>query len=433
MAFFPRFHYFFRVNIFLQNPARYKIYFKKITGQYYRYKNDGKDGAKAGRKHAAAKRGKKEIPAERPTGHFSLTAAPGSRKTGRHAFPLRALALPLQKRSIQQPPMTENTTIRWGFIGCGEVTEKKSGPAFSAVPGSSVVAVMSRSKEKARSYAERHHIPRWYNDAQQLVDDPDVNAVYIATPPSTHATYAIMAMKSGKAVYIEKPMASNYEDCCRINRIAEKTHVPCFVAYYRRYLPYFQKVKELVNNGSIGNVINVQIRFAVPPRDLDYNSTNLPWRVQPDIAGGGYFYDLAPHQIDLLQQMFGPIIEAEGYRANRGGLYATEDTVSACFRFADGLPGSGSWCFVGHESAKEDCIEIIGDKGLLSFSVFTYTPIVLHTEKGREEITLSNPPYVQLPLIRLVVEHLQDKAICHCDNISATSVNWVVDRILGKI
>lgn len=329
--------------------------------------------------------------------------------------------------------MSEYLTIKWGFIGCGEVTEKKSGPAFNIVSGSKVVAVMSRNEKKACSYAERHHIPKWYTDPQELVDDPDVTAVYIATPPSTHATFAIMALKAGKPVYIEKPMTSSYEDCGRINRIAEKTSIPCFVAYYRRYLPYFMKVKELITNKAIGNVINVQIRFAVPPRDLDYNRTNLPWRVQPDIAGGGYFYDLASHQIDLLQEIFGPIIEAKGYCSNRGGLYETEDTVSACFRFAPGLPGSGSWCFVGHESAKEDRIEIIGDKGMLCFSVFTYEPIRLHTEKGREEIVIPNPEHVQLPLIKLVVEHLQKKSICTCDCVSATSVNWVMDRILGKL
>lgn len=323
--------------------------------------------------------------------------------------------------------------ICWGFIGCGEVTEKKSGPAFNLIEGSEVVAVMSRKAEKAKSYAERHGVKRWYTDPQELINDSKVNAVYIATPPSTHATYAIMAMKSGKAVYVEKPMASNYEDCCRINRIAEKTGVPCFVAYYRRYLPYFNKVKELVESGAVGKVVNVQIRFAVPPRDLDYNKTNLPWRVQADIAGGGYFYDLAPHQIDLLQEMFGPIIEAEGMKANRGGLYTTEDSVSACFKFDNGLPGSGSWCFVAHESAKEDRIDIVGDKGSLSFSVFTYQPIILQNENGCQRFEVKNPDYVQLPLIKLVVEHLQNKAICKCDCVSATPVNWVVDRILGKL
>lgn len=131
--------------------------------------------------------------------------------------------------------------------------------------------------------------------------------------------------------------------------------------------PVLPKVKELVENGSIGNVINVQIRFAQPPRDLDYNRENLPWRVQADIAGGGYFYDLAPHQIDLLQDMFGCILEANGYKSNRGGLYPAEDTLSACFQFDNGLVGSGSWCFVAHDSAREDRIEIIGDKGMICF------------------------------------------------------------------
>lgn len=163
--------------------------------------------------------------------------------------------------------------LKWGFIGCGEVTEKKSGPAFSEVEGSSVVAVMSRSSEKARSYAERHSIPRWYTDAQRLIDDTEVNAIYIATPPSSHATFAIMAMRAGKPVYVEKPLAASYEDCVRVNRISEQTGVPCFVAYYRRYLPYFLKVKEIIDSGVIGEIINVQVRFAVPPRDLDYHNS----------------------------------------------------------------------------------------------------------------------------------------------------------------
>lgn len=323
--------------------------------------------------------------------------------------------------------------IYWGFIGCGEVTERKSGPAFSLIEGSSVVAVMSRNKEKAASYAERHNIPRYYTDAQSLINDPQVNAIYIATPPSSHATYAIMAMKAGKPVYVEKPLTASYMDCQRVIRISAQTGVPCFVAYYRRCLPYFNKVKQLIAEGAIGKVINVQIRFSVPPRDLDYNSTNLPWRVQRDIAGGGYFYDLAPHQIDLLQEFFGPIVHVGGFHANRGGLYQTEDTVSASFAFQDGMPGSGSWCFVGHESAKTDQIELIGERGRICFSVFTYNPIILQTSSGEQEITVPNPKHVQLPLIQQVVKHLQGSDVCTSDCTSATSVNWVMDRILGKI
>lgn len=325
-------------------------------------------------------------------------------------------------------------TVKWGFIGCGEVTEKKSGPAFGEIAGSEVVAVMSRDKEKARSYAERHGIAKWYADAQSLVSDPDVNAIYIATPPSSHATYALMAMKAGKPAYIEKPLAASYEDCLRVNRISELTGIPCFVAFYRRYLPYFERVKQVVKNGAIGKILTVQIRFAVPPRELDYKSgKELPWRLQPEVAGGGgYFYDLASHQIDLLQYWFGPITEAEGFCQNMAGLYKVEDTFNACFRFANGLTGSASWCFVAHESARRDRISIVGTKGKVVFSVFDYEPIVLDTEKGQEKIIVPNPPHVQKGLIEKVVRHLQGLEKCDCDSQSATSTNWVMDRVLGK-
>ena len=327
----------------------------------------------------------------------------------------------------------EEKIIKWGFIGCGEVTKYKSGPAFQKVNQSEVVAVMSRNADKAKNYAKEHNIPKWYDDAQKIVNDPEVNAIYIATPPSSHATYAVMALKAGKPVYIEKPMAVTYEECCRINRVTQEMNLPCFVAYYRPYLPYFQTIKDLVEKGEVGKVINVQIRFAQPPRNLDYNKENLPWRVQPDIAGGGYFYDLAPHQINLLENMFGCILDAKGFKNNLGKLYEAEDSISACFRFDSGLIGSGSWCFVAHESAKEDRIEIIGDKGMICFSVFSFEPIALHTESGRREIVVENPQHVQQPLIQSVVDHLLGKSICNSDGFNATTVNWVMDKILGKL
>lgn len=326
--------------------------------------------------------------------------------------------------------------LHWGFIGCGEVTEKKSGPAFSEVEGSDVVAVMSRTERHARSFAVAHGIRKWYTDAQELIDDPDVNAIYIATPPSSHATYAIMAMKAGKPVYVEKPLAASYDDCARINRISEQTGIPCFVAYYRRYLPYFQRVKDIVGSGKIGTILNVQVRYTEPLRTADADAISrhepLPWRLQPEIAGGGYFYDMAPHQLDLLQDMFGVILEARGIRSNRAGYYDAEDSVSACFRFENGVLGSGSWCYVAHESAREDCIEIIGTKGQVSFSVFDYNLIRLQTSLGEENITVPNPPYVQYPLIKNVIEHLQGLSVCTCTSVSATPVNWAMDRILGK-
>lgn len=322
--------------------------------------------------------------------------------------------------------------INWGFIGCGEATEKKSGPAFNEVENSHVEAVFSRSEAKARSYAERHRIRKWYTDPQELILDPDVNAIYIATPPAVHPPFAIMAMRAGKPCYVEKPLAASYEDCIRINRISEQTGVKCYVAYYRRYLPYFHKVKELINSGVLGKIMTVQMRLIAPPRDLDYQHGELPWRLQSNISGGGYFYDLAPHQIDLLQDYFGVIIKAHGYIANHAKLYPAEDTVNAVFQFESGLTGSGTWCFATHESGRDDRIEVFGTKGRLAFSIYTYSPIHLYTSDGMQSIEVKNPPYVQLPIIKAVIEDMQGIGTCDCDSFSATPTNWVMDRILGK-
>ena len=321
--------------------------------------------------------------------------------------------------------------VRWGIIGCGEVTEKKSGPAFNEVEGSHVEAVFSRNETKARSYAERHHVRKWYTDPQELILDPDINAIYVATPPAAHTTFAIMSMRAGKPCYVEKPLAASYEDCIRINHISEQTGVRCYVAYYRRYLPYFKKVKTLINSGVLGKIMTVQVRLIAPPKPQDAQTGSLPWRLQSSISGGGYFYDLAPHQIDLLQDYFGIITKAHGYKANRGGLYAVEDTVNAVMEFESGLTASGAWCFCAHESGRDDRIEVFGSKGRLAFSVFTPQPIHLYTNEGVQEIDIPRPSLVQLPIIRSVVEDIQGIGTCDCDSFSATPTNWALDRILG--
>ena len=323
--------------------------------------------------------------------------------------------------------------VRWGIIGCGEVTEKKSGPAFNEVEGSHVEAVFSRNETKARSYAERHHVRKWYTDPQELILDPDINAIYVATPPAAHTTFAIMSMRAGKPCYVEKPLAASYEDCIRINHISEQTGVRCYVAYYRRYLPYFKKVKTLINSGVLGKIMTVQVRLIAPPKPQDAQTGSLPWRLQSSISGGGYFYDLAPHQIDLLQDYFGIITKAHGYKANRGGLYAVEDTVNAVMEFESGLTASGAWCFCAHESGRDDRIEVFGSKGRLAFSVFTHQTLPLYTTEGVQEIDIPRPSLVQLPIIRSVVEDIQGIGTCDCDSFSATPTNWALDRLLGKV
>lgn len=323
--------------------------------------------------------------------------------------------------------------IQWGFIGCGIVTEKKSGPAFAKVKGSEVVAVMRRNADKAKDYATRHGIKKWYTDAQQLIDDPNVNAIYVATPPSTHAQYAIAAMRAGKPVYVEKPMAVSYEDCQKMLQVSEETGVPCFVAYYRRTLPYFQRVKQIIDDDILGDISTIQIVFDKPAYATDFNRDTLTWRVKKEFAGAGYFYDLASHQFDLLDYLFGPIVDAKGHTANVAKLYDVEDTVSATFQFQSGIVGSGSWSFVAAPSTRTDTIEVVGTLGKLSFSTFMFTDIVLETSNGIMKYTESNPDNIQYYLIQSIVKYLQGEgAEVVSTGVSAARSNWVMDEILGE-
>ena len=261
-------------------------------------------------------------------------------------------------------------SVRWGMIGCGDVTEKKSAPSFNKINGSSLHGVTSRNKSRASAYAERHHVPKVYDSADELVGDPEISAVYIATPPSSHAEYAIMAMRAGKPVYVEKPMAPDYQGCLEMNQVSSETGMPVFVAYYRRSMEYFLKVKELLHNQAIGKVLMVQSSLILPPRAEDMDRQNLPWRVLPEISGGGYFYDMACHELDILSYYFGTVRSVEGWHANMGGLYPAEDTVTASLVFESGLMYAGTWCFVANQDVAADTIEIIGEKGRIRFSCF---------------------------------------------------------------
>lgn len=177
--------------------------------------------------------------------------------------------------------------IHWGIIGCGDVTEVKSGPAFNKIAGSRIMAVMRRDGEKARDYAQRHGVPRWYDDAAALVNDPEINAIYIATPPGSHAAYTFMAASAGMPVYVEKPMALNYNECKQMIDICSTANVPLFVAYYRRCLPNFLKIKALLDSGAIGGIRFVNIQLYFPP--IPISNDILPWQVDPAISGGGLF------------------------------------------------------------------------------------------------------------------------------------------------
>ncbi len=320
--------------------------------------------------------------------------------------------------------------VNWGIIGCGNVTELKSGPAFNKVEHSKIVAVMRRNAEKAADYANRHSVPKSYSDADLLINDPDINAVYVATPPDTHAQYAIAAMRAGKPVYVEKPMARNYQECQEMIRVSEETGMPLFVAYYRRSLPAFLKVKELIDDGIIGKPMTVNIRLhkSVPDRDLKPETQF--WHVNPEIAGAGYFYDLGSHQFDYLDFLFGPVIKVHGIAVNQAEFYKVEDTVTGSFLFGNGVIGSGSWCFVVAKGNEEDIIEINGTKGKISLSSFQHGDVILTTPEGTVSFSFQNPENIQHNLISQVVKTLRGESECVSTGKSAARTSAVLEEMV---
>jgi predicted dehydrogenase len=321
-------------------------------------------------------------------------------------------------------------TIRWGMIGCGDVTEVKSGPGFQKADHSSLVAVMRRDAVLARDYAERHHVPRWYDNADELIRDAEVDAVYIATPPSSHKQYTLISAAAGKPVYVEKPMALTFDECLEMIGKCRSAGVPLFVAYYRRALPRFLKIKELIDSQAIGEVRFVSVKLCQPLGPEDLTSENVPWRVVPEIAGGGRFVDLASHTLDFLDYALGPITEVLGQASNQANKYRAEDIVTGTFKFASGVHGTGTWCFTAF--TKLDLTEIVGSCGKISFSTFDAEPVELVNGNGSSRYAFDYPPHIEQPLIQTVVNELIDLGKCPSTGESAARTSWVMDRMLGR-
>ncbi len=321
--------------------------------------------------------------------------------------------------------------INWGIIGVGKVTEIKSGPAFYKAEHSKLVAVMRRNAEKAADYANRHNVPKWYSKASELINDPEVDAVYIATPPDSHARYAIEAMRAGKPVYVEKPMARNFAECREMLKVSEETGMPIWVAYYRRTLPAFLKAKELIETGVIGKPLMVNIKLYKQAEERHQTKEEMHWHVFPEISGGGYFFDLASHQFDYLDFLFGEITEVKGNAKNLAGLYPAEDTVSGTWTHKSGVVGTGSWCFVVDKNSVEDVIEIIGEKGKILLPCFSPPGVLtLETTTGIEKINFTNPEHVSQNLVQQVVDELMGNGKCVSTGVSAARSSWVLEEMV---
>lgn len=326
--------------------------------------------------------------------------------------------------------MNDNKIMRWGIIGCGDVTERKSGPAYQKTEGFELSAVMRRDIEKAADYARRHNIDKYGTDADALINDPEIDAIYIATPPDTHAFYALKVARAGKPCCIEKPMAPTYAECLEITNAFDAKSVPLFVAYYRRSLPRFLKVKQWIAEGRIGTVRNLHWHLTKTPSPIDI-SGDYNWRTDAKIAAAGYFEDLASHGLDLFIYFFGNVTQVSGVSLNQQGLYTAKDAVAASWLHESGVTGTGSWNFGAYE--RQDQVTIYGSEGTITFAVFDDVPLVLTNALGIEEAVIEHPENIQLYHVQNMREHLYGNITHPSTGHTASHTNWVLDKIIGTI
>ena len=321
-------------------------------------------------------------------------------------------------------------TINWGIIGCGDVTEVKSGPAFNKVPNSKLVAVMRRNAEKARDYAQRHDVEKWYDDADDLINDPEVNAIYVATPPLNHEEFAVKAMKAGKPVYLEKPMAIDAIASQRIEQVALETGGKISIAHYRRQQPLFLMIKKLLQEKAIGDVQLVDLNLLQPHQSDMITKTETNWRIDPSISGGGLFYDLAPHQLDLMYYFFGEPANVNGMSLNASGYYNVDDTTKGQIVFENNVLFNGTWSFSSTE--RIDRCEIVGSEGKISFSVFDHNPLIIESNGNQTSISFDKLQHVQQPMIQKVVEYFLDQSPNPCSASEGVQVMKMMDAMVNK-
>jgi predicted dehydrogenase len=307
--------------------------------------------------------------------------------------------------------------VRWGIIGCGDVCEVKSGPAFNKVPNSKLVAVMRRDEAKAADFARRHNVPKFYSDASKLINDQEVNAIYVATPPSTHAQYMEQALEAGKPVYVEKPVTLNSSICEEM--IATKNEHDGFVsvAHYRRELPLFRKVKDVIESGEIGRVTLIGITTRQP------KTTRIDWRLEPDVSGGGPFHDLSPHQLDIMYWLFGKPTSVRGNSMNQVHHFNAPDIATVEAIFKNDVLMQGLWAFnVGRDAALDRC-EIIGTGGIISFPFFRQDKLKIN-ESWLEFEYFEN---IQQPMIEAVVKYFRGERKNPCSLEDALVVMNMID------
>lgn len=288
--------------------------------------------------------------------------------------------------------------------------------------------MMRRDGAKAAEYAQRHGVARWYGSADALINDPEVNAVYIATPPGSHCELALKVAAAGKPCYVEKPMARNAPECQQMIDTFAAAGLPLFVAYYRRGLPHFTAVKEMIDSQRYGKLLNVRYHFSSSDQ---VDGTPDTWRFQPEISGGGLFWDMGSHALDLFDWWLGPLGSVHGHTLKRAATSPVEERVAMAAVTKSGVSLTAEWSFISRH--RRDAFELEFEQALVRGSVFGAMELRVETQSGEPQLLkYPQPENIQSALIANIVDHLRTGASALSTGVSAARTNAVIDQVAGS-
>ena len=286
-------------------------------------------------------------------------------------------------------------TVHWGLIGSGDIARKRIAPALRDLASCTLDAVCRGRPELAESFAQEFGAPRWYATTAELLADPLIDAVYIATPVRLHAALAIAAAEAGKHVLCEKPMAMTVAECDDMIAACRSSGVTLGVAYYRHCYPVIARIRSILASGDIGVPVLAQVNafeyFNPPPEHPRH------WLVVRQQSGGGPMFDFGCHRIEVLLDLLGPVRGVTSMVGNVAFTRDVEDTAIAVLEFERG--GYATLTVTHAAREPQDTLTIFGTEG--SIHVESLNAGVMRVRRGSHDQVESLPPHTNLhqPLI----------------------------------
>lgn len=294
--------------------------------------------------------------------------------------------------------------FQWGILGAGDIARKHVAAAMQQAPGHRLHAIMRRDRAEAERFARDFGVERAYTDARAFVSDPQLDAVFIATPPSSHAEFTALAAAAGKHVICEKPIATSVADAESMIAVCAQHKVRLMICHYQRFNRRHQQMRRWIESGAIGRVVSARLNFSsYSPPAAD------AWRYDPLVAGGGPVMDLGSHCLDLLTYLCGPIESGVVLKSALAFQTSVEDTATTLLRLASGAHATvtNHWSARLPDDAARSVVEVWGTEGSLVahplFSKDHSGTLLLHRDSGTEDHSL--PP--QGKIHEDVIEHFR--------------------------